>query len=721
MTDFLLEIFSEEIPAKMQKNAVENFASIAFEALTKAGLMISQKQVKTYIAPRRLTLYLDNFQDVQIVAAVKRIGPKIDADPKAVDGFLRATGLKNISELATIEHNKATCFLYEKPATSTNSLNVIKEALPAILQKMTAAWPKIMRYDIYDGAQNTQAKWVRPIRNILCLYDKKIVEFEFAGLKANNLTYGNFLYSSQPIEIKACEQYQNILRENFVIVDQLERRQLILNQISKITLAQNLKTTDEENSQLFDEVVGLCEFPTALVGDISQKFMSLPKEVLILTLKLNQKYFCLQDAQQNLATKFIFITNAILDEKNNAQIIAGNEKVVHARLQDAQFVVEEDLKIPLNNRLEELKTIIFHQKLGSVYEKCERIENLAELMSVWIAHCDISLVKKSAFLCKADLVTKAIAELPELQGKIGSHYAKLQHFDHRISDAIYEHYLPLGPNSQLPETPLGCALAIADKIDSIVGLFLANEKPTSSKDPYALRRAALGVIRISLAHKINLPLKVIITKSLRSYKPKILQQLLKEQELEDSKQNLFDEISKFLFERLKSFVKENKNVRADIANAVIDDYIANLHKKEYCDLFIVAQKAVALNELIKNPQNIGIIAIYKRAANVLAIEEKRDDKKYDNDPNALSFKTEHEKILYKLIKKISPEYTKLALRGDFDDAFKLLHILQDPMTRFFDNVVVNDENKRLRHNRLSLLSQIRELFTQVADFSKIEI
>lgn len=714
MTDFLLEIFSEEIPARMQKNAAQNFAAIAYETLSRAGLNIAQQQVKIYIAPRRLTLYLDNLRDEQTTQASKRIGPKTTADKKAIEGFLRSCGLKSESDLQIINHNGSPCFLYEKPATSTKTLTVITQNLSVILQKMTNFWPKTMRYDINDS----QAKWVRPIRNIACLFGNQIVEFEFAGLRANNLTYGNFLYSSKPLQINACEDYQNILRDNFVIVDHLERKQNIVEQVKKLANSYDLELVDDENSALFDEVTGLCEWPVALLAGIDKKFMHLQKEVLILTLKLNQKYFCLQDHKKNLSSKFIFVSSAIIDEHNRHKIIEGNEKVVRARLADANFVVEEDLKIPLKDRVDDLHKIIFHQKLGSVYDKCDRIENLAELLSIWIAHCDINLVKKSAFLCKADLATKAIAELPELQGKIGAHYAKLQLHNQKVSTAIYEHYLPLGANSELPTTPLGCALSIADKIDTIVGMFLANEKPTSSKDPFALRRAALGIIRIALAYEINLPLKVLIDKSLKLYKPHLQAKLLAEQNID--KKTLHEEISRFLFDRLKSFLKENKNVRGDIANAAIDDYVIDLSKKEYCDILIVAKKALSLNELIKNPQNIAIIELYKRSANVLAIEEKRDKKTYVKDPNSLLFKSEYEKTLSRMLKKITPDYTKFVLAGKFEEAFALLRILHEPLTQFFDHVQVNDKSKMLRQNRLLLLSKIRFLFNQVADFSGVE-
>ncbi len=718
MTDFLLEIFSEEIPAKMQKNAAENFSAIAYEVLVKAGLPLNENQVKSLVSPRRLALYIAKLNDEQNTPAIKKIGPKTSADKKALEGFLRANGLKSESELETIEHNGSACYLFQKPSLKIKTAEIIQNNLPIILQKMTLSWPKLMRFDVAGSLE--QSKWIRPIRNILCIFGEQIIDIKFAGFKSNNLTYGHLLNSPNPLKINLPQEYKNILRDNFVIVDQGERKEKIITEINKIKLANELETIDDaEKSALFDEVTGLCEWPTAMLAEIDKKFMTLPEEVLILTLKLNQKYFCLRDKKDQLSTKFIFISNAIADEKYSAKIIADNEKIVRARLSDAQFFVNEDLKIPLIAQVRNLKNIIFHQKIGSISDRLERIEEIAELLAVWVPHCDIALVEHAANLCKTDLITKAVAELPELQGKIGSFYAKAQGENSKIATAIYEHYLPLGPTTELPKTPLGITLAIADKIDAIVGLFLANEKPTSSKDPFALRRAALGVIRISFAYNINLSLRTLIDKSLRTYKPKLLERLLQEQKT--SKQNLSEEIIKFFFERLKNFLRDHQAIRKDILNATIDSYVNELKKHKYCDILILAKKAVFLNELVQKTENEGLIKIYKRSANVLAIEEKKDGRKYEGKPSALGLKTKYEKLLKQIIKKITPEFTKLCKSGNFAGAFELLHLLEKPLTHFFDHVTVNDKSKKLRENRLLLLSEIRSLFNKVADLSQIEI
>ncbi len=721
MKDFLLEILSEEIPAKMQIPACENFAKITLESFTKAGIKISQDQIKALCSPRRITLYIKNIEEKQIIGAIKKIGPKISADKKAIQGFLKSVDLENESQLKTIEHNQSTCFLFEKAESAVATKNIIAEILPTILQKMTNSWPKLMRYDVENG--KNQTKWIRPVRNILCLFGTEIVDFEFFALKSNNKSFGHFLHNQEPIEISSPEKYEEILRDNFVIVDQNERKKEIISQIEKITTFHGLKAIDDENSALLDEVNGLCEWPNALLGTIDQKFMDLPREVLILTLKLNQKYFCLEN-NAILSQNFIFISNAINIKKNSAQIIKDNEKISRARLEDAEFFIEEDLKTPLINRVDNLKNIIFHQKLGSVFEKCERIESLAEFISIWIAHCDISKVERAATLCKADLVTKAVIEFPELQGKMGSFYAQKQNENQKISAAIYEHYLPLGPNSGLPQTPLGIALALADKIDSIVGLFLAGEKPTSSKDPFALRRSALGVIRICITHNIAIPFNVLINKSLNVYKPKLLEKLLNESQKDIKtsikRKQLTEEIVKFFIERLKNFLKDNHKIRTDVLNVVIDDYASNLDSHKYGDMINLAKKTSFVNQLIENKENHGLLTLYKRSANVLAIEEKKSNHEFSGKPHRLALKLAQEKLLYKIITKIEPNFKKMVKKGKYEEAFQLLRMLEIPLTNFFDKVIVNDQNKKLRENRLLILAKIRSLFLTVADLSKIE-
>ena len=735
MTNFLLEILSEEIPAKMQKMAAENLAKIAFEILTKNNLIVENLQIKSFVTPRRLVLEIENLKAVQTSPAIRKIGPKTSADKKAVEGFLRSVGLKNESELQQIENNGFPCYLFVSQSSEIKTAEIIKNSLPQILQKMTGAWPKLMRWNVENlpsyppypvpFVPTADPKWIRPIRNILCLFGSEIIDVEFAGLKSNNLTFGHYAGSNsgKALEVSETQNYRKILQENFIILDQEERKKKILSQVAEIKAKYDLETIDDERSPLFDEVTGLCEWPTAMVAQIDKIFMTLPEEVLILTLKLNQKYFCLRNKDGSLASHFIFISNAIVTASNQDKIISDNEKLVRARLNDAQFFIEEDLKIPLAARLEELKHVVFHQKLGSVYDKTLRLKVLAKFLSIFVPRSDLSLVERAVDLCKNDLLTKTVGELPELQGKIGSFYSTKQGENTKVSAAIYEHYLPLGPSSELPQTSLGIVLSIADKIDSIVGFFLADEKPTSSKDPFALRRAVLGIVRIGFQYNIAFPIRILVEKSLNAYPVKTLKTLLGEKEAKfyDAKKDLVEEVIKFFVERLKAYLKESEMVKPDIINVVIDEYLSNLEIHKHCDILYLAKKIKFLDSFIKDEKNRHIIELYKRSANILAIEEKKDGKRYVGKPALLSLKTKYEIVLYRRIKQIRSEFKKLITKGEFEAAFKLLHVLEGPLAHFFDHIIVNDKDKGIRENRLQILSKVRSLFDQVADLSKVEI
>jgi glycyl-tRNA synthetase beta chain len=710
MSDLLLEILSEEIPAKMQKGAAENFLKISKEILTKNGLDLDDSQIVTFVTPRRLVLYLYRLDQFQTTPATQKRGPRTDANEKAIEGFLRANNLSTVSQLA----QENGFYIYQQEESKIKTADIFKSCAPQILSKMVNAWPKLMRFDV-EGL-NVQPRWIRPVRNLACVFGDEKIEFEFFGLKSNDITFGR---SAKPLKITNAAHFEELLEDDSIVLNQAKRLHKIITQIHKIKFETGLELVDDENSPLFEEVVGLCQSPTALLASIDEKFLELPDEVLILTLKQNQKYFCLKDKKGNLAPKFIFISNAVIDAESQKKIISDNEKVVRARLCDAEFFINEDLKILLADRVDDLKKIIFHQKLGSIFEKKDRLNTMSKFLSIFVPHCDLFLADDVADLCKADLTTKAVAELPELQGKIGSFYAFKQKLDKKIVAAIYEHYLPLGPNSALPQTPLGIAISIADKIDNICGFFLSGDKPTSSKDPYALRRAALGIIRISLAKNIAFPIRILVEKSLNSY-PLKLQKILLGDKFHENKKLLIEEIVTFFVERLKIYLKDSENVRADIANIVIEQYLSDLNSHKLIDILYLAKKAKFINDFVQNQQYKNLIELYKRSANILAIEEKRDQRKYDGKPNKL-LKNKYEKNLAAKIKEISKDFRKLTTIGEFSKAFGLLVVLETPLTQFFDNLTVNDEDRTLRQNRLLILSQIRSLFNDLGDLSKIDL
>ena len=716
MADFILEIFSEEIPATMQKNAQENLHKIVSDQLQKNHIQFDFKNLNCFVGPCRIGFILSEISLTQTTQSQKKIGPKIDANEKAISGFFKSLGLENIDQLQQIDGY----YCYEVKASEIKTAEIIKNSLPIILQKMQNSWPKLMRYN--QGNNEALSKWIRPIRNILAIIDDEIIVFSFENLRSNNYTFTNYNLE-KPLIIDHAKHYLEILEKNFIIIDHHKRKEIILNQIKTIKNNNKIELViDDENSSLINEVVGLVENPEILIGKIDKSFLELPDEALILTLQNNQRYFCCRNLDGSLSDIFLFAVNKKADENLYKKIISDNEKLVRARLSDVEFFIEEDLKISLIDRIDDLNSIIFQQELGSVFHKTQRIKSLSKFLSVFIPHCDISLIDKIADLCKADLTTKAVAELPELQGKIGSFYALKQGYDNKIAMAIYEHYLPIS-NSQLPQTSLGIALALADKIDSVVGFFLINEKPTSSKDPYALRRSVLGIIRIAIKYDLALPIRILIEKSLNNYPIKLQKKFLQNDQLNfyDNKKKLTEEIVIFFVERLRSFLKDQESTRADVLNLVIDEYLKDLEGHKLVDIIHLRKKIKFLNEFVSLESNKNIINLYKRSVNILIIEEKKDDRQYLGKPSILGLKSKYERTLNLRIKQISSEFNKLILKAEFNKAFSLLDLLETPLKNFFDHVTINDEDKNLRENRLLLLSRIRQLFSKIGDLSLINL
>ena len=712
--NFVLELFCEEIPAKMQKLAVENFSRIAAEVLQKNNLLCQQSDIQAYISPRRMVLMINNLSASQIQSSQKKVGPKVDAEKKAIEGFLKSNGLKTPDELEIVDG----FYIFHKKANTIPTVDILALSVPMILQKMQSYWPKIMRYDV---AEDVQVKWIRPIRSILALLENEIVNFNFAALDSANFSYDKF---NNKILVKGANDYDKIMSENNIIYNQNLRKRIIIERIVKVSTENNIKPIiDFENSSLLDEIIGLCEYPTVLIGNIDTKFLELPSEALILALQNNQKYICCKDFNGHFSSKFIFICDCVINEKNRPKIIHDNEKIMRARLSDIEFFVQEDLQKPLIENVYKLKNIIHHQQIGSMHDKIERFKELTKFLSVFIAHCDITLVDRAVELAKVDLCLKAVAELPELQGYFGSFYAYKQLENHKIVEAIAEHYLPSSANSKLPQTPLATALAIADKIDNIVSFFLVGQKPTSSKDPYGLRRSSLGLIRMAHHYQISLPIRILIERSLKTFNPKILKNLLGDDKKQffESKKILVEEIILFVLERLKTYLRDQENIRIDILNLVIGNYQKNIENEKAFDVLFIIKMAKFFNDFVVGEKNRNLIELYKRSANILAIEEKKDGMVFAGKPSVLAFKNKYEKNLYGAIKNISKDYKKFINKAEFENAINLLVEIEEPLKDFFLNVMVNDVDNSARVNRLILLSLIRDLFNQIGDFSKIEL
>lgn len=708
MKNFLFEIFSEEIPATLQKQAAQNLLKISEEILLKNGL--HDIKAETFVMPNRLVLSLKDLSQSQITPAFTKFGPKITQvtqDKKPLQGFMRSVGVENEEELEVLDG----VYTFKRPESKIDTIEILQKSLPQIMQKMLATWPKVMRWDIKG---NQQPKWIRPIRNLLAIFEDKVVELDFYGIGSNSSTMIRENPITKSYKLSLEQEYWDLLQSKNLVIDHQERKKMITNKVNELCKTLNLASIVSINSSLFDEIAGLCDNPDLLVANIDQSFLTLPDEVLILTLQSNQRYICLKNEEGKLSDKFIFATNQPIQKQHQAMVIADNEKLVRARLNDAQFFIEEDLKKPLESRLEALKKVIFHQKLGSVFQKIERMTELAKFIALFIPHSEINLIERATNLCKADLTTKAVAELPELQGKIGGFYAHQQQENPRIVTAIYEHYLPIGLDSQLPETPLGISLAIADKMDSITGFFLVDEKPTSSKDPYALRRCALGIIRIILKQQAAISLRLLVEKSLHTYPPKI--------KSSNSKQStLIEEIIIFFLERLRAHLKDSENIRTDIVNSVIDNYVENIAIHHQIDICFLSDRIRFISLMLSNQENQGLILLYKRSINILSIEEKKDKKRYDDEPSPLYLAIKEERKLYEALKEISPRFKLLALEAKFHQAILLLQELVLPLNEFFEHVMVNDPLPELRKNRLLLLGKIRDLFNEIGDFSKIEI
>ena len=715
MTDFVLEIFSEEIPARMQKNSAENFLKIAQEVLAKNNLNFDEDSIKVFISPRRLALILKNLDAEQIQATQKKIGPKLGSDTRAIEGFLKANGQNKIEDLQVVDG----FYVFNKPELAMKTVDIIASSLPTIMQKMQNSWQKLMRYDVDNG--NSQAKWVRPIRGIVAIFDEQIVDFNFAFIRAKNITFDK---NNNQILINCAKDYEHILQKNNIIVDQHKRKQKIIQKIHKITHENYLKLPENfEKSSFLEELVGLCESPEVLVGEIDNKFLELPDEALTLTLQSNQKYICCKDFDGKFSSKFLFVCDCEINESNIQKIVADNEKIMRARLADLEFFVNEDLKNHLIDYVVKLQKIIYHQKIGTMFEKVERLKEMAKFLSIFVPHCEIGLIERAVDLSKADLATKAVAELPEMQGRFGSFYAYKQLENHKISEAIYEHYLPDSASSPTAQSPLGIALAIADKIDTLVGFFLVDERPTSSKDPFALRRCALGIIRTSHQHNIAFPIRILVERSLKSYPLKLLKQNIStnKKDFFDLKNKLIEDIVRFIVERLKVYLKDQEQVRQDVLNVVMNSYLESLESHKSVDILYLIKKIKFFDNFLENENHKKLIELYKRSTNILAIEEKKDNKKYQGRPSVLGFKSKYEKLLYRRIKQISKDFYKFITKAEFEKAFGLLAVIEAPLDHFFEHVVVNDVDGNARENRLIVLSMIRDLFNEVGDLSQIEI
>ncbi|MEE8371293.1 MAG: glycine--tRNA ligase subunit beta [Sphingomonadales bacterium] len=675
MAELLLELFSEEIPARLQPWAETAFAARIEALLKDQGLWSEKVSVQCYSTPRRLWLYSPNLPEKSADTVEERRGPRVDAPDKAIEGFLKSVGLAR-SEVEEREEKKGV-FLYAVTQHSGRpAAGILAAELPRLIGDFR--WPKSMRWG--EGTM----RWVRPLHSILCLLDGKVLDFSLGGIRAGNTTKGHRSRGGEDITIASFADYIEKLSRADVILMRQDRIATIGGTAKELAIAEGLELV--EDAALLEEVAGLVEWPVVLLGSFDEDFLELPPEVLISEMRHHQKYFALRDpATGKLAPRFIFASNLLADDGCKA-IRRGNERVLSARLSDARFFWDQDRKVRLEDRLPALDDIVFHQKLGSVGERSKRIETLAAKLSAFIPGCDERQAARAAKLAKADLVSGMVGEFPDLQGVMGGYYAEADGEGPEVAAAIRDHYSPKGPSDACPSEPVSVAVALADKLDLLVGLFGIGEKPTGSKDPYALRRAALGAIRLIVENGLRIGLK--------------------------SDLKLTDEVVAFLAERLKVQQRE-KGVRHDLVDAVFA-----LGGED--DLVRLLARVGALQDFLGTPDGENLLAGYKRAGNIVRIEEKKDKAAFDQavEPGLL---TEADEIaLFDGLEKAASAVSRAVSDEGFSEAMAAVAKLRAPIDAFFDTVTVNTGDAGLRANRLRLLSMVRSALDEVADFSKIE-
>jgi glycyl-tRNA synthetase beta chain len=703
MPDLLLELFSEEIPARMQAKAADDLRRMVTDKLVAEGLVY--EGAKAFVTPRRLALTVHGIPARQSDLKTERKGPKIGAPDAAVQGFLKATGLKSLDE-ANIQRDPKGDFyiaLIEKPGRAT--LEVLADILPVIVR--TFPWPKSMRWG-ERSAKPGALTWVRPLHSIIATFgleteEPDVVKFDVSGIEAGQTTFGHRFMAPSAISVRRFEDYEAKLLDARVVLDPERRKDTIVTDAKQLAFAQGFELVEDQG--LLDEVSGLVEWPVVLMGSFDKEFLSIPGEVIRATIRNNQKCFVVSDPKTGkLTNKFILTANIEASDGGKA-IIAGNERVIRARLSDAKFFYETDLKTKLEARLPKFENIVFHEKLGTQGERIKRIERLAAEIAPLVG-ADVEKTKRAAQLAKADLLTEVVGEFPELQGLMGKYYALAQGEDASVAAASEEHYKPQGPADRVPTDRVSVAVALADKLDTLVGFWAIDEKPTGSKDPYALRRAALGVIRLIAENAIRLPILKAAQSTILGLPEKGARYPAA------NAQKLPADLLSFFADRLKVQLRD-QGARHDLVDAVFA-----LGGQD--DLLMVVRRVEALAKFLDTDDGKNLLAGTKRASNILSIEEKKDKRAFDGAPDTTLYKLDEEKALAKAIDQVKDEAGAAVAKEDFAAAMSAMAKLRPAVDAFFDKVKVNDDDPKVRENRLKLLNEIRAATRAVADFSKIE-
>ena len=672
MPELLVELFSEEIPARMQRKAAEDLKKAVTNALVDAGLVY--EGAKAFVTPRRLALTVTGLPARSPDTREEKKGPRVGSPQQAIDGFLKAAGLASIDQ-AKVESDpkKGEFYVAHIDKKGAEATEILATLLPKVISGFE--WPKSMQWG------NGGLTWVRPLRAITATFgtdndEPVVIPFKSNTVASGQTTYGHRFLAPEAIRVKRFDDYVQALEKAKVVLDIDRRKEIIRADADNLAFAQGLNVIHDEG--LLEEVAGLVEWPVVMMGSFDPAFLEVPEEVIIATIRANQKCFCLRDASGKLAPNFIIISNQIAEDGGKA-IVAGNERVIRARLSDARFFYHTDLALPLEHGLPKLEESIFHAKLGTQFQRVERLVKLSGEIAPKVG-ADAGQAKRAAMLAKADLVTGMVGEFPELQGVMGRYYALAQGEPAAIANAVSDHYKPLGPTDLVPGEPVAISVALADKLDVLTGFWAIDEKPTGSRDPFALRRAALGVIRIVTDNELTFPLTV---------EPDLLS---------------------FFHDRLKVSLRD-AGARHDLVDAVIG--------KDSNDILEITRRVDALSKLLDSEDGKNLLAGYRRAANILSIEEKKDKRSYNEPVVEEQLKLDEEIGLADAIMKADAAVAAKVAANDYPGAITALATLRQPVDRLFEAVLVNDPEAAVRANRLNLLAKLRDTMRLVADFSKV--
>ena len=687
MSEFFLELFTEEIPASLQSAARENLLSSFTEFLDKENIDYKNNG-KVFSTPNRLVIYFKKINKEIVQNSEEIRGPNINAPDKAIEGFIKSNKI-DIKEVYKKKTDKGEFYFFKKPYKKLKTIEILGENIPQILEKIK--WKKSMKWGDFN------LYWGRPLKSILAIFDEKPIKFKFHHLTSSNLTFIDKDFEEKTRSFKNFKSYLSYFKNIKVIIDNELRKKNIEKELIKLSNKKNLKV--DIDKKLLKEVSEIVEKPKVISCSFDRRFLEIPKEIIITAMKHHQKYFPTFDNKENLTNNFFVVANTP-DKKGLIKL--GNERVVEARLSDAEFFWKKNKSQSLVKQIAKLKNMNYFKGLGSYFDKSQRIRKLAGLIS------DELLISKekveiSASICKVDLLSDLVGEFPELQGVLGGHFAGAQGFDKDICLAVSEHYLPIGINSKIPKKPYSIALSLSDKIDSLVGFFGINLKPTSSKDPYALRRLAIGMIKIILENNKKIKLKDLINYSL---------QLYTEQNLDFDSKNVSTDLITFLKERFKNYMKE-KNIRQDIVESSTSSYNID-------DILKIYKKVNMLNNIISKEIGSDVIFIYKRASNILVNETNKNNFEISDSADPGLFKNDFEKKLYKKIHDIRKEFSSISRENDYKGLLKSLASAKLEVTEFFENVKVNDADETIKKNRLELLKMLCKTFDNYFNFSKIE-